>query len=47
MISQPATTVRNVIGFAIRSPVDAVTRTFDNAITSVFNMLERTTSASC
>ena len=38
MISQPATTVRNVIGFAIRSPVDAVTRTFDNAITSVFNM---------
>jgi len=38
MISQPATTIRNVMGAVIRSPVDATTRTFDNAITSVFNM---------
>ena len=39
MISQPATTVRNILGGLIRSPVDAVTRTFDNAITSALPMV--------
>ena len=33
MISTPATTVRNVMGGVIRTPVDAVARTFDNLIT--------------
>ncbi len=35
MIAQPATTVRNVMGGLIRTPVDATARTFDNIITSV------------
>ena len=33
MIAQPATTIRNVMGGLIRSPMDATTRTFDNIIT--------------
>jgi len=35
MIAQPATTIRNVMGGLIRTPVDATTRTFDNIITSI------------
>ncbi len=33
MIAQPATTIRNVMGGLIRTPMDATTRTFDNIIT--------------
>jgi hypothetical protein len=39
MIAQPATTCRNIIGGMIRSPVDATSRTIDNAITCVWNMI--------
>ena len=43
MISQPATTVRNVMGGLIRSPMDFTTRTVDNIITSGLNKLTGTT----
>ena len=33
MIAQPATTIRNVMGGLIRSPMDATTRTIDNILT--------------
>ena len=35
MIAQPATTIRNVMGGIIRTPVDATARTVDNIITSI------------
>ena len=43
MISQPATTVRNVMGGLIRSPMDFTTRTVDNIITSALNKFTGTT----
>ena len=43
MISQPATTVRNVMGGLIRSPMDFTTRAIDNIITSGLNKFTGTT----
>tara|TARA_Y100001970_G_scaffold138876_1_gene170810 strand:+ start:5136 stop:8849 length:3714 start_codon:yes stop_codon:yes gene_type:complete len=39
MISQPATTIRNVMGGMIRIPVDMTTRTIDNLLTMALPMI--------